>query len=275
MVCTGLAFGQRGRYEHVERTIRLDGSEPIDIDLKVDAGEVTVIRGSQRSAVEISMRFTRDEFRESIDYNKKRNRLRIELDKKGWLNTKDDDDKQIRAYVDIELPTQVDLYLNATVKAGEVDMALGGLRLKEFVFRNWAGDVEIRFDEPNQITMDLLDMNAKVGEARFLRLGNARFEIADINGGIGEMRVDFTGDLVPDSRARVDLDIGEAVVRLPRDRGIKMNIGGTFSFLSSKNISREFYRRGKIYYSDNYDDSRERFFIRVTPGLGELTVDME
>ncbi len=152
-------------------------------------------------------------------------------------------------------------------------MEMGGLRLREFYLNNWAGEVEVRFDEPNPILMDFLDIDAKVGEIRLVKLGNARFKKANINGGIGEIDIDFGGDLLSESRAKVDLDIGEAVVSLPRDIGIKMRIGGGLSFLSSKDIDQSFYRRGNYYYSDDYQEKKNRFFLYITPGLGQFTIE--
>jgi hypothetical protein len=169
----------------------------------------------------------------------------------------------------------VDILFDSKIKAGEVTMDMGGLRLKEFSLINWAGEVEVRFSEPNRVPMDYFDVNAKVGQLDIVRLGNARFRSADINGGIGEMDVDFTGELEPDCRAKVDLDIGEASIILPREYGVRMSIGGGLSFLSHKDIDHEFVKRGRVYYNDNYELEDEKFSIRITPGLGELNIELE
>jgi hypothetical protein len=123
--------------------------------------------------------------------------------------------------------------------------------------------------------MDMLHIDAKVGEARCLQLGNARFSHAEINGGIGELEVDFSGEILPDCKAKVDLDIGEATVILPRHAGVKMQIGGILSILSHKNIDNAFYKRGKSYYSEGYEDKLTTWNLRVSPGLGELNVEQE
>jgi len=270
-------FGQSRYYESVSEEFRAGMERPLEVILDVDAGEVLVERGSDRQTGTISMRFTRDEFREKIDFDERKNRLKVSLDKKNWYklkksrNGRDD----VWAEVVLRLPHGVDILFDSKVKAGEVTMKMGGLRLREFCLNNWAGEVDVSFDEPNPITMDYLDIDAKVGEAKFIHLGNARFKRADINGGIGEIEVDFTGEILDESKAKVDLDIGEATIILPGDMGIKMSIGGGFSFLSQKNIDSSLYKRGGFYYSDDYEDMDERFFIRVTPGLGELNIEIE
>ena len=154
-------------------------------------------------------------------------------------------------------------------------MEMGGLSLREFYLSTWAGEVEVDFDEPNPIEMNYLDVNAKIGETRLLQLGNARFKRADINSDIGEIEVDFTGALLDESKAKVDLDIGESTVILPRDADIQMRIGGTLSFMSEKDVDHSLYRRGGTYYSDDFDDYGKRFYVKISTGLGELTVDRD
>jgi hypothetical protein len=268
-------WAQDGTFKEIDETYPIKNEKPLEIWLDIDAGEVMVERGSDSREVELYMKFTRGEFHEDIDFDGKRNKLKIKLDKRNWHRIRgngDFDEDDIWALVELRLPDDVEIFFDSKVKAGEVTMLVGGLSLKEFFLNNWAGEVEIRFDEPNKIPMEYLDINAKVGEVHVLSVGNARFERANINGGIGELRVDFSGDLLEKSEARVDLDIGEATVDLPYDAGIKMKVGGGLSWLSHKNIDRSMYRRGNSYYSDDYDDHDKRLYVRISPGLGELNI---
>ena len=63
----------------------------------------------------------------------------------------------------------------------------------------------------------MLSISSKIGECRLVGLSNARFKHAQIDGGIGELSVDFSGEVLPESHAKVDLDIGEASVYLPKN----------------------------------------------------------
>ena len=274
IICCMNVHGQDDYYERIEESFHVTSDRPLEVLIDVDAGELTVTKGSSEKSGHVSILFSHGEFRENIEFNETKNRLRVSLDKKGWgryKKTHRDDDLKGEVY--LELPHGVDILFDSKIKAGEILLEMGGLRVREFTLINWAGEVEVRFDEPNPIKMDFLDINAKIGEARFYELGNARFKEADINGGIGQIDVDFTGELLADCRAKVDLDIGEATVTLPEDTGVRMRIGGGFSFLSSKHIDGSLYRRGNSYYSEDYEDMKKRFYLRVTPGLGELTID--
>jgi hypothetical protein len=267
-------YGQDDFVERIEESFRVSSSRALEVLIDIDAAEVTVSKGTSEKSGRVSIRYTRDEFREKIEFNEVKNRLCVSLDKKSWgrYKRKHHDDDLI-AEVQLELPYGVDILFDSKVKAGEVNLEMSGLRIREFSLTNWAGEVDVRFDEPNPIEMDFMNIDVKVGDDRFYQLGNARFKEADINGGIGEIDVDFSGELLPDSRARVDLDIGEATITLPENRGIRMRIGGGLSFLSHKDIDGSFYRRGDSYYSEDYEETSKRFYLSVTPGLGQLTIE--
>ncbi len=266
---TGL-YGQRARYETVDETFKARSDDPLEVILDIDAGEVIVEKSFDRNEGRIQIRYSQRKFKQEIDFDRNRNRLKVRFDLKGLRNVNTDHDK---AEVLVQLPDGVDILLDARVKAGEITMELGGLRIKEFSYTNWAGEGEVSFNEPNPIIMEKMDINAKVGESDFIRLGNARFVRASINGGIGEISVDFSGDILDECWAKVDLDIGEATVILPHDVGVKMQIGGGFSFLSSKNVDSDLTKDGRYYYSDDYEGQSQKFNVRITPGLGELNVD--
>ena len=268
-----LLFAQRGYLERTEERFTAQPGRSLEVILDIDAGELIVERGNDPREGEVRIRYAEDEYSERVSFREENNRLKLEMKKRRWASYSDKDNDF--AEIIVTLPYDVDILFDSRIKAGEVQMDMGGMRLKEFSLNNWAGEVEIRFSEPNRIPMEYFDVNAKVGELRIVELGNARFRSADINGGIGEIDIDFTGDLEPDSRAKVDLDIGEASILLPRAFGVRMSIGGGFSFLSHKDIDHDFVKRGSVYYNDNYDLAGDKFSLRVTPGLGELRVDVE
>jgi len=270
----GCIFGQWNNIEKIRKTYTASSQECLEIVLDVDAGEIDIQRGRDSYDIELNLEYTEHEFRKKVEFNKSKNRLLIHLKKKSWKNNDFDDDHLV-CRVSLQLPHGVDILFDSRLKAGEIDMSLGGIRFREFGMVNWAGEVNIRFDEPNPVKMDFLDINSKVGTLKLTGLGNARFIRADINGGIGELDVDFCGDLLPGAKAKIDLDIGEAVVYLPENFGVEMRIGGLFSFMSSKDIDRGFRKRGRLYYNESYKKDGDIFRVRITPGLGELSVHLD
>ncbi|MCK5146959.1 hypothetical protein KAR48_09400 [bacterium] len=269
-------LAQTWEMEKSDETFTAPQGKSIDIVIDIDVGEVVLEPADSPNEIRVEMRYTEDEFKKDIRFDERRNHLKIQLDSKKWkkwrsYNTNDD----AQAKVIISLPYDVEIFLTVKISAGDIDLELGGLTIKEFDFTNFAGEVRVAFSEPNKIVMDMLDISVKVGESNFISLGNARFKRADINSGIGETEVDFSGKLVQGSRAKVDLDIGEVTVILPENFGVRAHIGGGLSFLSSKNIDYGLRKRGSAYINDVYQSDETALLVKITPGLGELNVHME
>jgi len=263
-------MADEGWIETEEFSYHVNSGQKLEVLLDVDAGEIAVEPNDSSGQCLIRLSYSMEDCDAFVDFREKSNVLKISLDKRGWGANGDD---HLRA--EILLPTDVEMAVKTKVKAGEVFFNVGGLRLEEFRLRVWAGEVSVYFDEPNPIIMKYLDINTSIGELNTSQLGNARFEKAKINGGIGEINVDFTGACLNNAMAKVDLDIGEADVILPSDRGVRISIGGAFGFLSSKNIDGDFRRQGRYYYTENFEEQEQSLSVRITPGLGELNVNCE
>ncbi len=163
----------------------------------------------------------------------------------------------------------MDLY--SKIKAGQVEMDLGGLSLKRFELQTYAGEIDIDFDEPNQIEMRSLLLNTKVGETHLRRLGNARFRNANIDNGIGALHVDFSGAIEDEASVSIDLDIGETDISIPDEVGARVSVK-KFLFLSDVSISRGFRKSGRYYINDSYNNARKNIELSVAPGIGALSI---
>ncbi|MFC1569207.1 hypothetical protein ACFL4L_03125 [bacterium] len=273
-ICTLSLLAEEGWAETEEFLYDVQSDNLLEVIMDVDAGEISVKPNDSDNQCLIRLTYSRDQCEARVDYKEKLNILKIILDRQGWASKWDDNEDE-HTQAEIFLPKDVIMSLKTKVKAGEVVLDVGGLKIQEFHLSVWAGEVSVHFDEPNKIVMEYLDINTKVGELNTSQLGNARFKKAKINGGIGEIDVDLTGDLIDKAMAKIDLDIGEANIILPCDHGIRISIGGTFGFLSSKNIDSDFYKRGRYFYSENFKEADKSLSVRITPGLGELNVDCE
>jgi hypothetical protein len=267
-----LAGEGEGRKVKDEKSFPIKATEPLTVEIEVTAGEMSLEKGSEPGVATAILEYTEGDFRPKIDFNEKKNRLLVRLGARNWHHMNKGDDKNV-ARVTVRLPSNADIFLDYRLKAGETNMDLGGLRLKEVDLSVWAGQLDVDFSSPNLIPMDYLGINTKVGEAQLHNLGNARYKEAFINGGIGELVADFSGSVEPDSKAGIDLDIGEATVVLPDTAGVRMEIGGMLSFMSSKQISGSFFKRGRYYYSEDYDEKKSKCTFHITPGLGQLRIE--
>lgn len=264
-----LAFQVDARMVEKEDSFRIDGDE-LSIELEVDGGQVQVLPSGSKRECLITMRYPREKCDVSIRYNEKRGQLDIVIDN-DW--DMDNDHGETSPQIILELPYGPEISLSSHIKAGELDFELGDLSIVDYELRNWAGETRVQFSEPNRIVMRTFDVNVKVGEVKLVSLGNALFEEADINSGIGELSIDFSGKGLERSMARIDLDIGETRITVPDNIGTKLKVSKFF--LSEVNYPSWFDKRGSYYYSENYDDSRKTLYLMISTGIGELDINVD
>lgn len=237
------------------------------IDLSLDGGKIQVLPGREARDCRISMNYPQEKCSVSVRYNEKRGQLDVAVDFKKWNMEEDDAPNLI-----LEVPYGPETSLAANIKAGETLFELGGLTLADFRLRHWAGETMINFSEPNRMIMKSFDVNVKIGELTIENLGNARYEEGEINGGIGEMHLDFRGQSADKCVTRIDLDLGETSIMLPEKMGIKMRVS---KLLSEASLPDGLIRRGDFYYSENYDDADQKLYLLISTGIGELNIQFE
>ncbi len=253
--------------------ISTDGLKNLTVEVDVSVGELVIERNSGSDSLIAEMEYKGRDYRSKIDLNPEKGRALIRLKKRDWRHGNSNRDDRPPARVTVLLPQGPETVLEARLKAGEADLRLGGLRLRETVITIWAGELDLDFDRPNLIPMDYLEINPKIGEASLRNLANARSLETDIDSGIGELTADFRGTAEPESRVRIDHDIGETTVLLPDSAAVRYSVGGATGFMSHKLLPNGFTERGRYRYSDDFDRFANRATFIITPGLGELRVD--
>lgn len=265
---TSFSIIYAAKLEKIEKTYSVKKQEILAVSLNIDAGEIRVHKNEQPDQVFIAVRYDDRSDEVAIDFDERKNELYVSIDREKWLKSCDEDRSP---KLEVLLPFDVEIELRSKIKAGEINFDLGSLKLKDFQLRNLAGEVEVDFSKPNAIEMDLLDINVKIGETTLHRLNNARFRSAKINGGIGELSIDFAGEGLKSARAEIDLDIGETTIYLPRDLGVRFD-SSTFGFLTQSSIDYEFVKKGRFYYSEKYESASKTMDFSISSGIGELRV---
>ena len=249
--------------EHYSERFKIRDDQ-VDVHLDIDAAEVEV-RSGDTGVLFVEMDYSKNAFDIYTEFDEKRSRVLIECDKENW----DEDHKDAHARIVVNLPRGTSIALKAKIKAGRIDMDFGHLALNELELTTWAGEVDVDFSGANRIEMSHLHINTKIGDTDIRRLGNARFKEADIDGGIGEMSLDFNGKMLDGAEVDIDLDIGETNLDLPDELGVKLYVS-KFLFLTDVKVPKNFKKSGSHYYSQNYDDSDRSFVLRVSQGIGSL-----
>jgi len=259
--------------ETTEQTFSVSPDHPFQIRIDVTAGRVRIQKGDDSLNVLVSTEYIDEKIKKEINFDLEKNRLSIRLKAKSFHTM--ENDGETSPTLTVTLPCGVETECAVKLKAGEMDIAAGGLMLKELKVFQWAGELRIDFNEPNLITMSKADIRLKIGEMSITHLGNARFERANIHAGVGETQVDFSGALLEESKAKVDYNIGEGRISFQDSVGVRIAVNGSMSFLAHKDIDPGFDNEGRYYYTNGFDDSKVKLSVLISPGLGELKVDLE
>ena len=209
-----------------------------------------------------------------IDYNNRKNTLNIIADHESFSDHHDHDNRNKGVEITVELPYDPEIDLNIDCKAGNIDIQLGGLSLKNFELENLAGDIDIDFNKPNKITLGRFDVDSKASDIDLNNLGNAHFSDARINNHVGELSVDFSGDILEDVTADIDLKLGKTNIFIPEKIGTRMKISRFVLFNSEVHYA-SFEKKGSSYYSENYDDSDKLLSLNVKSVFGDLDIRMK
>jgi hypothetical protein len=260
--------------EKINRTFTINSDE-LNLQMDIDYAKVRVIPNESNNDFTIRIKYDRNVCDAEVVYEQSNKRIRIWVDRRNFFKSDDDDQYNDRnsVVIDLELPSQPQLSIKTKIKAGSIDFRLGGLKIKDFALKNWAGEIDIDFDQPNQMTMETMDVSCKLGEVNISNLGNAHCSSIDINSGIGELTVDFCGMYCDGTFAEIDLDIGETNIILPQETAIKMRIS-EFGLFSSIDYPDKFRRQGKYLYSDTYQQDAKTLDLRISTGIGALNFRM-
>ena len=102
-----------------------------------------------------------------------------------------------------------------------------------------------------------------------LGLGNSRCDRLDFEGGVGKVTLDFGGTWTVSSEVGVKVAVGELVLRLPRQAGVRVSLD---KFLASFNpVGLE--QRGTSYESPGYAGADRKLNIAVTTAVGEVRIE--
>ncbi len=283
LVLASVAVVAAGEIEHKKYSFTASERSPFKIRLEIDAGKVEIKPGWDEKNIEIDFRYELQRHEVSVDFDEKANELNAYFDIKKWFKDRHHDDEDTdydennhsSARMVVTLPTEVPVELYCKIKAGETDIELGGIHLKNLKLNVLAGETSVRFSQPNQLLMKELLMDSKIGELSVEKLGNANFEYAEINGSIGELSIDLTGDIEQgvDRELDVGLNIGQTRLYLPRDEAICFSVN-KFLFFSELDIPSQFTKEGKYYYSDDFNRAKHKTEMSLSPGLGTLDIRM-
>lgn len=127
---------------------------------------------------------------------------------------------------DVQLGNDVPMELTINAGAYDGQMELGGMSLERLTVRDGASSVNLSFDEPNQVEMDMLRYNTGASTVTLTGLANANFDDMSFDGGAGTYTLDFSGELQRDATVNVKAGVCTLTIIIPEGTAVRINLDG-------------------------------------------------
>lgn len=260
------AAGQKMR--SVTSARQLAGERRLDVELTYAAGRLTVEPARSNLLYRLDMRYNEERWRPLTEYDRQGGRLRLGLENVRRRG-RDDVRSGREDRATIALSPQVPMDLELEFGAGEAQVELGGLALEAVDISTGASETRITFSQPNRVAARTVKIAAGAAEIEVEKLGNARAERFEFEGGLGEATLDFTGAWSRSATASIEMGVGEVRLRLPRGLGVRIEKDSFLTSFDAPGMT----RRGDAWYSRGYDQARYRLDISIDAAVGSIEID--
>jgi hypothetical protein len=248
---------------------QLHGETRLYAELEYTAGSVRVAPGRPGELYRMTLAYDAARYVPLSAYDAARGGVRLGLEATGAAGLRVISDRQLRQRALVTLSPAVDLALDLTLGAADAEAELGGLRITDLTLQTGASHTTVRFSHPNGTRCRAAELTAGAAEVEVLGLGNSRCDELRLEGGAGQVTLDFGGAWSAGMRADLKMAMGELTLRLPRGLGVRITADKILAGFDAAGLA----RRGDAYVSPGYDRASRRLDIALTTALGAVTVE--
>jgi len=152
---------------------------------------------------------------------------------------------------------------------------LGGLPLTGIDVETGVSQNKLDFSEPNPETVNTVSIQTGVGETKLTGLLNARFREMSVGGGVGEVKLGFTGaELEEDANVRVEGGVGGFHITVDKNTRALFKVSGLTHVNALGRIYKVKGGLGRSEYANEAYEDREGPILEfnITLGLGGITL---
>lgn len=172
----------------------------------------------------------------------------------------------------LALAPRVPMGLKLQVGAAKGRLDLGGLALTDFSLETGASDMVVRWDAPNAVPMDRFLLRAGAANVEVRGIGYARPREVQVEGGVGNLTLDFTGPWTDSARVKVTAGVGSLMLRFPKDVGVRVVVEGG---LSNVTTTGDWHLSRGAYLNEAYGQAGATLEVTLIAGVGGVTLESE
>lgn len=244
---------------------QLADTAPMLVRLEYEIGTLTLRPAASTVLYGARLRYDAAKAQPVYEFTPATRMLRLGVERRQGGQGKDGEAGELR----LELTRRAPLDLELRLGAVEADLDLGGLRLDHLKLESGASDATVRFDQPNPERMRSLSLAVGAASLKVARLANANAEQVRVQAGIGAVELDFGGQWSHDVELTLEMALGGATLRVPRDVGIQVDATRRLASFDLPGL----VRRGDQWVSPNFESAKYKLRVRGRMSAGALTLE--
>jgi Cell wall-active antibiotics response 4TMS YvqF len=248
---------------------QLHGETRLGATLEYAAGSLRIAPGRPNELYRMDVSYDDERFVPLSRYDASLGSVTLGLEAAGDGGLRVVSRDQLRQAASVTFSPSVDLDLNLTLGATDADVELGGLRIAAWRLQAGASQAVVRFSQPNGARCRSGTLSAGAAELTVIGLGNSRCDRLDFEGGVGKVTLDFGGTWSSSTQVGARMAIGELVLRLPRQVGVRVTLDKFLASFDPAGLT----RRGTRYESPGFAEAERHVDIAVTTAVGEVRVE--
>ena len=170
--------------------------------------------------------------------------------------------------MDLLLASGVPMRLDLEFGAVRADIDLGGLSLLDLELSTGASESTVDISEPNPLSMGTASFEVGAADFEARHLGNLNAERFEIDAGVGEVTLWFTGEWTQDARASINMGLGSMELRFPEGLGVRLKKSSFLTSLDPQGL----VKRGEWYYSLDWEEAERKISIDLNAAFGSVRI---
>jgi hypothetical protein len=251
-----------GDVREERRSIPLPDVERTNVDVIFGAGRLDIEAGVSEKLLSGVFRYNVEQWSPEITHQGDELRIKQGGSEDRWGIPSGN----VRNRWELEFSPEMALRMNVRAGAGDGELDFTGLKVSELDVDIGAGDFVLRFDEPNGVPMDHLTLDTGASRVEVVGIGNASPEQARLQGGVGDIALDLTGNWTRSADVIIRAGAGALRLTLPPDVGVEIETKGGLTNVEAYGLR----QMGGTYTNDAFGETEVELHIDVTTGIGNV-----
>jgi hypothetical protein len=255
---------QRARdWRTLTSTRQFAGEKSLAADVEYGAGTLTIAPAAPGTLYRSDLRYDGSQVQPDVGYTD--GRFHFGMDGKHISGNRHYGE---RNRLDLQFGPDTPLSLDLKFGAGKATIDLGGLDVTSLSIATGASESLVSFSTPTKGACQDVDLQAGAAQMTVTGLGNLSPRSLTVQGGVGDVTLDFSGAWRNDLSGKISMGIGSLHLNMPRGIGLKVNKTSMLASFDAPGM----VKQGSVYVSQGYQSAQRHIEIDIDAAFGSINV---